>query len=313
MNAPRHPQILVVGGIYLDHLTRAERLPRPGETVAADAYLRAPGGKGANQAVAAARLGAAVAMVGCVGDDEAGRIVLDNLRQHGVDVDGVRTVTGAPTGVAVVQVDRHGEKQIHAVPGATAALTADDLGGAIARLANLRVVVAQLETGLALAERVIAAGRQRGATVILDPSPPVQLSDGLLRQVDLIKPDAAEATLLTGIDVHDRISATQAARRLIDRGAGGAVVQAGHEGDVLLTGRGETWLPRHRLRTVDATGAGDALVGVAAALLADGRPLPEAVTWGSAAAALATTAFGAQNGLPTRDMIMDLLKKSADG
>jgi ribokinase len=301
---------LIVGGIYLDHLARGAVLPGPGETLRASAFLQAPGGKGANQAVAAARLGASVAMVGRVGNDEAGPRLLGALAAEGIDTTFVHLISGGTTGTAVVQVDEHGEKQILAIPGVTATVPPEQIDGALDHFPHARVLVTQLETGIEVAGRIIRHGHGRGAVVILDPSPADPIPDDLLRQVDLIKPDASEARLLTGIEVHDRASARRAAHQLIRRGARAVLTQAGDQGDLLVTQTVEHWLPRHRIDAVDATGAGDAMVGVLAARLAEGRPLIEAARWASAAAALATTAFGAQTALPTHDAIEALLERS---
>ena len=303
------PQVLVIGGIYLDHLVRGRALPRAGATLTGTQYRCAPGGKGANQAVAISRQRVAVAMVGRVGDDAAGQRVLDALRHEGVDVTHVRTIPGQATGTAVVQVDARGEKQILAVAGATAGLNTSEVDEALAACPRAAILVTQLEAGLAVADHAIRRARERGMTVVLDPSPAAPLPDDLLRFVDVIKPDASEAAVLTGIRPHDRASAVQAAQRLLEKGVAAVVVQAGDDGDVLVDRHGEHWLPRHAVTAVDATGAGDALVGVLAARLALERPLQEAARWASAAAGLATTAFGAQDALPTPQEIMTLLKE----
>lgn len=304
------PHVVVVGGIYLDHLVRGDTLPTAGSTMMADRYLQAPGGKGANQAVAAARLGVRVAMVGCVGDDEGGMLVLAALRAEGVDTSQVQVLSAAPTGTAVVHVDAHGEKQIMAMPGATGALASDAVDAALAAFPQARVVVTQLESGVALAQHVVAVGRRRGLRVLLDPAPAQPLSGQVLQDVDLIKPDATEAGVLTGMTPYDRSSAIAVGRRLREDGVGAALVQAGSEGDVLVDGDGDAWYPRHQVATVDATGAGDALMGVTAACLAEGRHLRDAVRWGCAAAALSTTKLGAQSALPHRAELANLVNET---
>lgn len=256
-------------------------------------------------------MGVRVAIVGRIGDDHAGHTVRAALQHAGVDISQVMTTTRYPTGIAVIQVDARGEKQILAVPGATSTVNRTQVERALRAFPEATVLVVQLETGLATMRHAIHAARRRNLTVIVDPSPAQRLPASLLRHIDLIKPDVNEARVLTGIAPHDRRSAARAAQRLIKLGVGAVVVQAGERGDLLVerTGRHQ-WLPRHSVRPVDATGAGDALVGVCAALIADHRPLAEAARWSSAAAALATTAFGAQSGLPDRATLQRFLRHS---
>ncbi len=205
--------VVVVGGANMDYMVRGPRLPRPGETLRGDEFLQTPGGKGANQAVASARLGARAAFVGRVGADARGEAAIAQLQREGVDVRGVARDPDTFTGVALVMVDQHGEKQILAAGGANTHFTPPDVRAAADTLRRARVVLTQLSAArYRNADDTARAGG--GARVVLDPSPAQPLSDELLRQVDLIKPDSREAEALTQIPVRDRASARSPSRRV---------------------------------------------------------------------------------------------------
>jgi ribokinase len=302
--------VVVVGSVNTDYLVRGPRLPRPGETVLGGELYEGLGGKGANQAVAAARLGARVALVARVGRDGRGEQALARLRAEGVDVAAVGHDETALTGTAIIMVDRAGEKQILVAPGANDRLTAEQVRAAAATVQAARVVLCQLEVPLGAVAEALRLARAAGARTMLDPAPAVVLADELLRLVDVIRPNASEAAVLTGVAVHDRASARQAADWLRGHGAGAAVVQAGDEGNLFAGPDGEHFVPKLPVPGVDATGAGDALAGALAVALAEGRSLAEAGPFASAAAALATTKVGAQEGLPRREQIAELLARA---
>ena len=303
--------MIVVGGANVDFLVRSERLPAAGETLQGDTFLESPGGKGANQAVAAARLGARVAFVGRIGTDARGDALIATLERERVDVSRVRRDREAPTGVALIAVDRSGEKQILVAPGANGRLSPEDVERAGEAIASARVLLTQLEVPLPCVALALERAHAAGAATVLDPAPARPLEDALLRRVSVIRPNSGEAGVLTGMPVSDRAEASRAARALLGRGVGAAIVQAGEEGDLLVTGGEERLYPRLPVKSVDATGAGDAFAGALAAALAEGRPLPEAAARGNAAAALATTRFGAQAGLPSREELERLLESHA--
>ncbi len=302
--------VAVVGGVNTDYLVRGPRLPKPGETIQGAEFQEAPGGKGANQAVAAARLGARVAFVARVGADARGEAALAQLEREGVDVRGVARDPHAFSGVALIMVDEHGDKQILAAGGANTRFTVEDVRRSADTLRQAHVVLTQLEVSLDAVVLIIHLAREAGARVVLDPSPPRTLSDDLLRQVDVIKPDAREAQALTQIDVRDRPSARASAERLLKRGVGAVAIQAGEEGDLIIWHGGERFLPRFPVKSIDATGAGDAFAAALAVALAEGRSLEEAGPLASAAAALTTTRLGAQAGLPDRAAVMSLLSSA---
>jgi ribokinase len=299
--------VVVVGKANLDYLVRGPRLPAPGQSVNGDAFQEAAGGKGANQAVGAARLGAKVALVARVGRDARGDAVLAKLHDEAVDTRFVTRDPREPTGVALCQVGAAGEKQILSAAGANARLSADCVREAAAAIGSARVVLCQLGVPLDAVEEAIRLGRNARAVVVLDPGPPAALPDSLIAQLDLIRGNTSEAQILTGIAVRDRRSAREAAADLVRRGAKIAAVQAGEHGDVLISRDREVWLPRFQVNRIDATGAGDAFASALAVSLAEGWPIEDAGPFASAAAALATTVLGAQASLPRRDEVLRLL------
>jgi ribokinase len=302
-----HCNIVVVGGVNTDYLVKGERLPAPGETLQGEVFQHAMGGKGANKAVAVVRLGCRASLIARVGADDRGENALDQLATEGVDVEHVRRDESVPTGAALILVDRSGERQIFAALGANRRLTETDVDAAKETIASANVLVAQFEVPVPAVVHALRLARAAGVRTILDPAPAVPLSEDVLQLVDFIRPNAAEAEVLTGIAVHDRRSAARAARILLNRGVRAAVVQAGAEGDLLVTRDEEQFLPRIPVDRIDPTGAGDAFVAALAVALAEDRPLTAAAILANAAAALATTALGAHAGLPRQADVMRFL------
>lgn len=298
--------VLVFGGANTDYFLRGKTLPRPGETVEGERFLEAAGGKGANQAVAAARLGANVAFVGRVGNDARGHALVEALRGEGVDTSLVVFDDEAETGVALVMVDERGEKKIMTAPGANGRLTSEDVHKAALQIANASVVLVQLEVPLAAVDAAIRLGRAAGAKIVLDPAPARLLAEDLLVDVHVIRPNAIEAEALTAVEIDCRESACIAAKNLIRRGVGAAIIAA-PGGDLVVAGDEEMWLPHRSVDVVDTTGAGDAFAAALASCLALGEDLFVAARFANAAAALSTRAFGAQAGLPRRHEVLELL------
>jgi ribokinase len=301
--------IVVIGGVNTDYLVRGQKLPKPGETAMGEVFQEAPGGKGANQAVAASRLGARVALVTRVGADRQAKTILKRLKNERVDTKHIVRDEGASTGVALVMVDEGGEKEILTAPGANRQFSVDDVRQATTAIQSTRILLTQLEVPL---EAVMLAARlahQNGAKIVLDPSPPIALPDELMQILTLIKPNAREAEALTGIPVRDRDTARRAASYLLERRVGAVAVQAGDEGNLIVTSDEEYWFPKIPVQSIDATGAGDAFAAALTVALLEERPWQEAGAWASAAAALKTTKLGAQAGLPMRDQVLALLAK----
>jgi ribokinase len=306
MASNRRLGVLVVGGANFDYEIRAPSLPGPGETVVGETLIEAPGGKGANQAVAAARLGAATAFVGRVGDDERGQRILAQLATERIEISRAVKDPDAPTGVALIVVDGRGEKMIVTAPGANRRLGLADIERAAPLFASTKVVLLQLEAGVATALAAARRGRASRAIVVLDAAPPAPLPDELLAAVDVVRCNASEARIISGIEVTGVDSAREAAFALRRRGAGAACIGV-PGGDLLVFEVDELWLPHQRVEVVDATGAGDAFSAGLAVGLAEGRSLSDAAWLGCAAAALKTTQLGAQPGLPRRADVDRLL------
>jgi ribokinase len=307
MNCSNGWDVVVIGGANWDFLARGPKLPKAGETVPGDEFQEAPGGKGANQAVAAARLGARVAFVGRVGVDQRGEQVLSRLADEGVHAQYVTRDSMQPTGSAIVMVDWSGEKQILTAPGANRWLTPLEVEQAAPAIQSARLLLIQLEIPIDSVHRALQLAHVSGTLVVLDPAPPQALSDDLLSLVGTIRANAGEAELLTGIPVHDRASARRAADELIKRGVKQAVLQAGPDGNLAVSNGDEFWLPRVHVPAVDSTGAGDAFAAALAVMIGEGKSLQEASRFANAAAALKTTVLGAQAGLPRRDTVRAML------
>ena len=291
-------RITVIGSINVDLVVRADRLPLPGETILGGRFTQFHGGKGANQAVAAARAGAHVTMVGAVGDDAYGLMAVQALRDEGIDVARVRTVD-APTGVALIGVGARGENMILVAPGANAELTEDDID-----LADAAVLLTNFEVPLGVALAAVRAARAMGAMPVVTPAPAHALSADLLELAPVLVPNEHELTVMIGND-----DPAAALAEVTGKTAGAVVVTQGPAGALLGRGteRRRFDSPRPVADPVDTTGAGDAFVGALATWLASGRSLEEAIGAGNAAGALSVMAAGARAGLPGRMAIDELL------
>lgn len=294
--------IVVVGSLNMDLVTRVPHLPLPGETVAGGPLQLHPGGKGGNQAVAAARAGGSVRVLGRVGEDAFGPLLRAGLEEAGVDIGGVMSCEG-PSGVALITVDAQGENSIVVTPGANAQWQAQDLDATDFRGAS--VVVLQLEVPLPTVRRAAQLGRQAGAQVILNAAPAQALTAADLA-VDVLVVNEGEAGVLAGRAVNPQ-NAVEVAAELLRRGPEAVVLTLSARGAVWATARGIGHQPACAVQAVDTTAAGDAFVGALAAALSAGVGLLEAVRWGCAAGALAATRPGAQPSLPTRAELMQLL------
>jgi ribokinase len=300
-------RVTVVGSLNMDLVVRAPHIPQPGETIIGSDFHTVPGGKGANQAVAAARMGAHVSMVGRLGRDAFASSLLDNLAVAGVDHTFVTQDPGAATGVALIVVDDAGQNSIVVASGTNMRLSPADVDAAEAAIATADVLLLQLESPLETVTRSAGVARAHGVTVILNPAPARPLPAALLSLVDVLIPNESETALLTGMPVGDRAESEAAAQALQKMGVGTVVLTLGERGAMLAWDSGTDLFPAFEVKPVDTTAAGDAFVGGFAVAFAERQTLAEAVRWGNAAGALATTKLGAQPSLPTRRAVETLL------
>lgn len=293
MSAP----IVVVGSLNADLVTTCEVLPRAGQTVVGTGFHMFPGGKGANQAVAAARLGGTVRLVGCVGDDERGRWLTSQLGLAGVDTEDVSVSAGQPTGIAAITVQRDGQNTIVVVPGANQRCRPDSVQRALTGVRG-GILLLQLEVPLETVTFAAELGRARGLTVILNPAPACPLPPPLLANSTYIIPNETEASSLTGLPVGDVDQALVAASRLAAAGPR-VIVTLGRRGAVFADLERRFHQPAWPVEAVDATAAGDAFVAAFAVALGRGDSLEEALDYAASAGALTATRLGAQTALPT--------------
>ncbi|WP_054925679.1 ribokinase [Pseudomonas sp. NBRC 111142] len=294
-----HAKVVVVGSLNMDLVARAERLPRGGETLAGDSFFTVPGGKGANQAVAAARLGASVAMVGNVGDDAYGQQLRQALESESIDCQAVGVCAGVSSGVALIVVDAASQNAIVIIPGGNGLLTPESVQRFDALLQNAGVIICQLEVPPATVAWTLARGRELGKTVILNPAPATgPLPREWFAHIDYLIPNESEAEALTGLPVNDIDSARQAAERLREWGAGKVIVTLGAEGALFVSEHGSRHFPATKVKPLDTTAAGDTFVGGFAAGLACGLEEGEAIVRGQRAAAISVTRAGAQPSIP---------------
>jgi ribokinase len=294
------PELLVIGSLNADLLVRVGSLPRPGETVTGGSFEMAGGGKGANQAVAAARAGASVALVGAVGDDEFGARLVEDLAGEGVNVAGVARLPGAVSGVAAIMVDEQGENQIAVASGSNHMLRTSDVERAFEELDLTRAGCVLLS--MELEDEVVVAGSERaaagGMAVVVNPAPARPLPPELLSLRPILTPNESEAAVLTGRD-----EPAAAAAALVRLGAAAALVTAGAKGVFVANGDRVEQVEPPTVSVRDSTGAGDTFSGVLAAGLARGWELRRAARWATTAAALSVTKSGARAGMPTASQI----------
>ena len=299
------PNILVVGSLNADLVVRASRFPQPGETISGDDLQVIPGGKGANQAVAAARLGAHVSMLGRVGRDNFGDFLLNNLKSNHVDSQLVQR-DDASTGTAIIVVDSNGQNSIVLSAGANGKVSTADVEHA--SFLHHKLLLLQLEIPIPTVLRTAQRAKENNVRVILNPAPAKEIPDELIALTDFIIPNETELSLLTGMEVKDIQSAEIAAHLLLQRAAQNVIVTLGSKGALIVTSASAqaTHVDTYPVNVVDTTAAGDAFIGGFAVAL-DSSSLLDAVRYGCACGALATTKFGAQPSLPTKEEVGAIL------
>ena len=301
------PKIVVLGGINMDVVATVERMPEPGETVHGDGFFMAGGGKGANQALAASRLGAKAHMAGRVGDDDFGRALLDNMRSAGVDMGGVALDPSNSTGVAVIMVDGEGQNLIAEVCGANRASDESQLEAVKRAMEGADALMLQLETPPEVSLAAARHARSLGVRVVWDPAPAAEMPEEGYGLADFLTPNETEAAELTGIRVTDVSSAQLAAEALLAKGAGAAIVKMGYQGVFGATRSEQHYVPPMSVDAVDSVAAGDAFAAGLTVALCEGKSFVEALRFGAAAGALAVTKAGAQDAMPHRREVEELL------
>ncbi len=295
--------VVVLGSLNMDLVVRTERIPRPGETVHGLDFRTVPGGKGANQAAAAARLGVTVDMLGRVGEDAFGHEMLQNLSDQGVGIDRVQHDAGAPSGTATIVVQTDGENTIIVVPGANGQVSTQDVDDNRDLLANADYLVMQFEVPLPVVRHAIAQASDMGVHVVLNPAPAYPVDAAFLDGVYCLVVNETEAETLTGLPVTGLEAARDAAHALQELGATVVIVTLGANGALVLANDEATHIPARKVSVVDTTAAGDAFIGGLVAALDRGMPLVEAVRYATCAGTLATTTLGAQTSLPLRGAV----------
>ncbi len=303
-------QILVVGSLNADLVVRAPRFPQPGETISGEDLQVIPGGKGANQAVAAARLGANVSMLGRVGKDNFGDFLLDNLKQNNVDSASIQR-DNAATGTATIIVDANGQNSIVLSPGANGKVTLADVDHASFPSGGLLLLQLEIPTPTVL--RAAQRARENGTRVILNPAPAQQLPDELIALADFLIPNEPELSLLAHQPVTDLASAEKAANLLLERSAKIVIVTLGSKGALIIDKETRKHVDSFPVKVVDTTAAGDAFIGGIATSLLEDKSLEESVRFGCACGALAVTKFGAQPSLPTRQEVEQFVGAQRNG
>lgn len=298
------PDIIVVGSINMDLVVRVQRHPLPGETLLGSDYQTFPGGKGANQAVAAARAGGSVRMIGCLGSDSFGAQLLEGLLQDGIDTHWIKRVEG-PSGVAFIVVNAQGQNSIIVAPGSNYRLLPEDLKAEVFR--GAKVILLQLEVPLPTVLEAARRGKKTGARVILNAAPARSLSADALRDVDLLVVNEFEAGIVLEQKAPEGIEEALVAAQSLRERVSSVVITLGAEGCVWADTSGQGYVPAFQVQPVDTTAAGDAFVGMLASRLAKGEALAPALRWASAAGALATTQEGAQPSLPTEAEVESFL------
>jgi ribokinase len=304
----RSRRIVVVGSANTDMIIKLERIPRPGETMLGGEFIVAAGGKGANQAVSAARAGGDVAFIARVGRDMFGEQAVAGYIRERVNVEHIYRDAKAPSGVALIFVDRTGENSIAVASGANARLSPANVKKAREAFTGASILLLQLETPLETAQTAALLAAESGARVILNPAPARELPDKFLRQISILTPNETEASLLTGIKVTGDATASKAASILRARGVRTVIVTLGPRGALIADDEGTQVVPGLQVKAVDTTGAGDVFNGVIAVAMAEGQPLKQAVRFANAAAAISVTRMGAQSAAPARREIERFLK-----
>jgi ribokinase len=304
------PRIIVVGSIHMDFTILVNRLPKTGETVIGRSYKMSPGGKGANQAVAVARLNAEAYMVGRVGNDYLGSILIESMSKSGVNVDFVKKDSTTHSGLAFITVDSKGRNTISVAPGADLTITKEDIEEAINAIKKVDMMLLQLEIPLEVVTYAAKKAFENDIKVILNPAPYKPLPKKLLKSIFILTPNEVEASMMSKIDIKGPKDLIKAGKKLIGMGIERIVITLGDKGAMLVSKEKILRFPAVKVKAIDTTGAGDAFNGALAVALAEGKNIEEAIKFANFTGALTTTKVGAQEALPTRKEVEEFIKET---
>ena len=302
--------VISLGSINMDLVVRTPRFANPGETIVGLDFYTAPGGKGANQAVAVGRLGVEVLMFGRIGDDFFGRNLLKNLQENNVGTKGVKIANTLPTGTALITVDKNAENIIIIIPGANSAVGDSDINNLLPFFKKGNILMLQLEIPLDTVAAAAKKAKENGVKVLLDPAPARELPDELLRLCDFITPNETEAQMLTGVKIENTMDAKKAAEALLAKGVQAVIVKMSSKGSYYYDGSIEILFPAYKVDAVDTVAAGDAFNGGFAAAFTEGKSMEEIMQWANACGALSTTKPGAQPSMPSREELISFMKEN---
>lgn len=304
-------KIIVLGSSNTDMIIKVPRIPAPGETILGGKFVQAAGGKGANQAVAAARSGGDVTFIANTGDDNFGKEAIAGFKKEGINTDFIFVDNETPSGVALIFVGEDGENSIAVASGANGTLRPSHIREVENVIAEGNIFLTQLETPLETVKEAIGIANENGVKVILNPAPAQPLSNDLLKRIDILTPNLSEAELLTGIKVEDEKSAEKASKTLLARGVKTVILTLGSDGAFVMSNNIQKTIPGFKVKAEDTTAAGDTFNGALAVGLADGKPIEEVIRWAHAAAALSVTRMGAQPSIPDQKEIEGFLSKQS--
>lgn len=311
--------LLVVGSLNMDLVVEVNEMPKPGETILGKRYELCPGGKGANQAYAASKLGTRLVnnigecfksntkMIGVLGKDEYGEMLLQNLKSVGVDTRGVKILDYTTSGLAIIPVDKNGENSIIVIPGANYELSVDYINQNIDLIDECDIIIAQLEIPLHVVEYLADITKRKDKIFVLDPAPAVKnLPEKVIKNVDIMKPNETELQILTGMTTDNEENIIKAARSLINRGVRTVIVTLGSKGAILVTKNDYKIFPARQVEVVDTTAAGDTFTAALSLKIAEGRPIEEAIQFANIASSIVVTRKGAQSSIPSYDEVIEI-------